>query len=71
MSDFEPDATPLADALAKIVKIVDASESDPRAMREMLWAIKDVIEDATEAYRANIVAAQKAETAALRAALKA
>ena len=69
--DFTPDSTPLAVALTKIAAIVDRSESDPQEMRNMLWAIKDVIEDATDAYRANVMEAQKAETAALRASIAA
>lgn len=69
MDDYTPDSTPLAEALTAIGKITGRSESDPALMREALWEIRDLIEAATEQYRANIMAASKAETEALRAAL--
>jgi hypothetical protein len=64
--DFEPDAEPLADALREIAAITDASESDPRVMREMLWRIQELIEAKMVIYRNNIKEAQKAEIAYLR-----
>lgn len=67
----EADTAPLANALSKIGVLVNASESDPQMMLDLLNDIIDTAEAGKNEYRANFMAAQKAEIAELRARGKA
>lgn len=57
---------PLANALSRIADIVNASESDPGAMFNMVVEIRDLSEDALAAFVERRMDASKAELAAMR-----
>lgn len=65
--DFTPDTAPLADALADIAKLIDASESDPDMLFDLVVAVRDRAQDGLSGWGANKSAALKAEADYLRA----
>ena len=63
-------ATPLETGLRRIDEMLKQSVSGAQEMRDLLWAIKDEVEVAAEGFRKNITAAQEAELAELRKAVR-
>lgn len=66
----EIDTSELESGLNDIAKILDQSESDGDAMRQMLWDIKDRAEDALLAFRKAKAEALAAENERLRKELR-
>lgn len=65
MTDYTPDATPLTRALERVEDI--AAGNHPDGELSALNEICDVIDEARQAYRKNVTAAQEREIADLRA----